>query len=235
MPIRINLLAEAQAAEEARRRDPVKRAMWVAGVLIIVMLGWGIFELSKAMMATNAYEAEENRWKGMAANYGVVKTNNMRVGELERKINALNDLSTNRFLWGSTLNALQNCLNSPNPLIEQIQIIRVTGSQVYHPIEGVPPRKGDNNRTIPGKPAQSIERVSLKIEGKDYGNQAEQNYLKLRTNLWNAPYLKEKLGSIDAISLAQFSPTPVPDPVDGRLYTTFILECKFPEKKREER
>ena len=33
MPIRINLLAEQQAAEEARRRDPVKRALWVGSGL----------------------------------------------------------------------------------------------------------------------------------------------------------------------------------------------------------
>ena len=35
MPIRLNLLAEAQAAEEARRRDPVKRAVWMAALIIV--------------------------------------------------------------------------------------------------------------------------------------------------------------------------------------------------------
>ena len=29
MAIRINLLAESQAAEEMRRKDPVKRAVWI--------------------------------------------------------------------------------------------------------------------------------------------------------------------------------------------------------------
>ena len=37
MPIRLNLLAEAQAAEEARRRDPVKRAIWLAALIIALM------------------------------------------------------------------------------------------------------------------------------------------------------------------------------------------------------
>jgi len=37
MPIRINLLAESQALEEMRRRDPVKRAIWV-GVLVVSLL-----------------------------------------------------------------------------------------------------------------------------------------------------------------------------------------------------
>ena len=40
MPIRINLLAEQQAAEELRRRDPVKRAIWVAGFFVVVVVVW---------------------------------------------------------------------------------------------------------------------------------------------------------------------------------------------------
>ncbi|MGC3957234.1 MAG: hypothetical protein QM813_04480 [Verrucomicrobiota bacterium] len=40
MPIRLNLLAEAQAAEELRRNDPVKRALWVSVLLIALVLVW---------------------------------------------------------------------------------------------------------------------------------------------------------------------------------------------------
>ena len=40
MPIHINLLAEAQAAEELRRRDPVKRAIFIGISLVIVALMW---------------------------------------------------------------------------------------------------------------------------------------------------------------------------------------------------
>lgn len=40
MPIRLNLLAEAQAMEEMRRRDPVKRAIWVGSLLVAVALAW---------------------------------------------------------------------------------------------------------------------------------------------------------------------------------------------------
>jgi len=38
MPIRINLLAEAQAAEEMRRKDPVKRAIWIGGFVVFLTL-----------------------------------------------------------------------------------------------------------------------------------------------------------------------------------------------------
>src|SRR5258705_11338657 len=51
MPIHINLLAESQALEEMRRRDPVKRAIWVASVLAGVILLWAGYLQSKAMVA----------------------------------------------------------------------------------------------------------------------------------------------------------------------------------------
>lgn len=38
MPIRINLLAEAQAAEEMRRKDPVKRSIWIGGFIVFLTL-----------------------------------------------------------------------------------------------------------------------------------------------------------------------------------------------------
>ena len=40
MPIRINLLAEAQAAEEMRRRDPVKRALWGASIVVVGVIAF---------------------------------------------------------------------------------------------------------------------------------------------------------------------------------------------------
>jgi len=40
MPIRVNLLAEAQAAEDLRRRDPVKRAIYIGTFLFVLALAW---------------------------------------------------------------------------------------------------------------------------------------------------------------------------------------------------
>ena len=38
MPIRINLLAEQLEAEEARRRDPIKRALWMGGSFFVTLV-----------------------------------------------------------------------------------------------------------------------------------------------------------------------------------------------------
>src|SRR5512133_552686 len=61
MPIRINLLAEQQAAEEARRRDPVKRALWVGGGLVALMVVWIVLlqlRLASAKAELNRYESK---------------------------------------------------------------------------------------------------------------------------------------------------------------------------------
>ena len=59
MPIRLNLLAEAQAAEEARRRDPVKRAILAAAFLVAIMLAWSSWLQGRAMLASNQLSREE--------------------------------------------------------------------------------------------------------------------------------------------------------------------------------
>lgn len=230
MPIRINLLAEAQAAEEARRRDPVKRAIWVAGILIFLMLGWGGIEFSKTMLANSEFQNEENKWKAIASEHGLVKTNDLRAGDLEKKIQALDYLSTNRFLWANALSALQQSL--PDSLADQLQFIRFSGNNTYVSIEGSPSRKQDG-RTIAGRAAQTIERITLVMEVKDYGSQLDQNFLKLKNAIFNVPFFKTNLGTIEAIQLKTLNQTQVQD-ADGKSYSTFILECALPEKKREE-
>jgi hypothetical protein len=51
MPIRINLLAEAQAAEELRRRDPVKRVIFCGALMVALMVVWSSSLKLRAMLA----------------------------------------------------------------------------------------------------------------------------------------------------------------------------------------
>ena len=51
MPIRINLLAETQAAENLRRRDPVKRFAYVGALLAAAALAVSSWFQLKVMLA----------------------------------------------------------------------------------------------------------------------------------------------------------------------------------------
>ena len=59
MPIRVNLLAEAQAAEQERRQDPVKRAGLVGALLVMIVLGWASTLQFKIMASKNELSALE--------------------------------------------------------------------------------------------------------------------------------------------------------------------------------
>ena len=71
MPIRINLLAEAQAAEDLRRRDPVKRSIYVAVCFVVMVLVW-ISSLQVKIMADNSRLGkflEQSRLNGRTNEY----------------------------------------------------------------------------------------------------------------------------------------------------------------------
>ena len=226
MPIRINLLAEAQAAEEARRRDPVKRVTLLAGLLIVAMMLWGVWEFTRTLTVKAELSRQEKAWKAIETDYAAVAAKEKLSDEIERKLSALTRLSTNRFLWGSTLNALQQCSVDP------IQVTRLAGTHTYAVVDPIPPKK-DNNRTIPGRPGRATEKIALTVEAKDFGNAADQNFLKFKDAIFNVPYFKNSLLTPDAIQLKNLG-QPMVDANDNRSYTPFVLECAFPPKERDE-
>src|SRR6266705_1972548 len=107
MPIHINLLAESQALEELRRRDPVKRAVWIGVLLVIAMLGWSSFLQIKTMGAKRDLSRLEADLAKRTNGFQAVLQNKKKLQDVNRKLTALQQLATNRFLNGSVLNALQ--------------------------------------------------------------------------------------------------------------------------------
>src|SRR5215467_11911859 len=107
MPIRLNLLAEAQAAEDMRRRDPVKRAGWIAALLICLMLAWSSSLQMKAMILSNQVSHAESAMGSFTNEYRQVLTTQHKIDDVNFKLAKLQALSTNRFLQANALNALQ--------------------------------------------------------------------------------------------------------------------------------
>lgn len=125
MPIRINLLAEEQAAEEMRRRDPVKRAIFAGSALGVLMLGWiGITQMnvSAARRELADYDA---RLKKVDDSSKQVRQNQMSAAELQGKLKALEKYSHNRFFWGSLLDAVQHSA------VESVRLMEVKADQKY--------------------------------------------------------------------------------------------------------
>jgi hypothetical protein len=125
MPIRINLLAEQKAAEELRRRDPVKRAIWGAAALVALTMLWALHLQFKVVQAKNELVAEESRWNYLESQFITVSNNWNEVRSIESRLASLNRYVTNRFLWTEPLNALQFAA------VDNIRLMRFEGIQTF--------------------------------------------------------------------------------------------------------
>jgi hypothetical protein len=225
MPIRLNLLAEDLAAEDARRRDPARRTLIVASVLVgavVIWSAWLLFQNGRASSELQAYEAQ---YRAIEKDFNRVTESLKKTAEIERKLNALQQLSTNRFLWGNALNAIQQAS------IEDIQLVRLRSDQNYHLTEAVK-AKTNSVGTVPAKPASAVEKVSIRIEAKDTGSPPGQQVNRFKEVIATFPYFKQQLKQVDGVRLTELSP-PQADPNEPtRTFVLFALECLYPEKIR---
>ncbi len=227
MPIRINLLAEAQAAEELRRKDPVKRAI-VGGVLVLAaVLVWS----STIQVAIMASKSELNNlqasWKHVEKNYQLAVETKRKTLETEEKLTALQQLTTNRFLWGSTLDALQQTLNG----VDDVQVTRVKTEQTYT-VEDVKLVRAPDGRIVPpAKPPGAVERIVMTIEAVDSSPQPGSRINRFKASIANEPYFQSNLQKTNGVTLLSFSP-PQMDGAGRNPFVKFSLQCLVPEKIR---
>jgi hypothetical protein len=151
MPIRLNLLAEAQAVEDMRRRDPVKRVIWISGLLLALILVWASSLLLRAMIAKNGLNRVEAVMLSKAAGYKQVTENQKLMADAQAKLLALQALSTNRLLNGNLLDALQHAT------VEQIQLVHLKVDQTYAMVEAVKART-NGSKVVPGTPGTVTEK-----------------------------------------------------------------------------
>src|SRR5581483_2853209 len=125
MPIRLNFLAEAQALEEQRRRDPVKRAILGGVVLLVGILIWSSSLMFQKMVAESNLHALEAELNSRANEYRQILDNEKKLNESKQKLAALRQLATNRFLIGNLMNGLQKSV------AENVQLVHLQLEQKY--------------------------------------------------------------------------------------------------------
>jgi len=226
MPIRINLLAEIQAAEDASRRDPAKRAAWIGGFVIALVLVWAVCLQFKVYAVKSELAVENARLAKLDTGAKAAAANLTRTGDVERRIAALQTLATNRVLWAPTLNALQNVL------VDNIQLTRFKCDQNYSLVNKKPTER-ELQKNPKAKPIDAaVERVLMTIEAKDFANPTDLNYNRFISEIAAAELFKRSLDKNDGIALKDRTP-PQPDPTDARRrFILFSIECKYPEKSR---
>lgn len=223
MPIRINLLAEAQALEDQRRRDPVKRAIWVGGSLVAVMLVWSLMLQAKAMKVKSDLNRIQSQIAARNKEYELVLVNQRKLDEVNQRLLALHRLATNRLLYGNLLDALQHTT------IDDVQLIRFRTDQSYSLTDEVRPKTNDEGRVTLGRPATSTEKVLLTLDARDSGPNPGDQVNKFKKALAEYTYFQSFLGKTNEFRLTSLSP---PQVLDGKPCVQFTLECRYPDMTR---
>src|SRR5437868_2630643 len=162
MPLRINLLAEAQAAEEMRRKDPVKRAVWLGGFVVFVVLLYAATLQFKIMAVRSELKTLDVGWKSIEKRVKEVNDHRNSTRDVEQKLAALDQFTTNRLLWATALNAFQQTV------VDGVQLVKIRAEQTFFANEGAKAHTTEAGVTISAKPATATERTTIIIEGRDY-------------------------------------------------------------------
>jgi hypothetical protein len=218
-------MAEAQAAADLRRRDPVKRSLWIGGFLVVVVLLW-IANLQITIFFDHGrYTNLEKEWNTKLAKYGTVTSDRTRTVEVEGKLHQLDRLSTNRFLWAPVLNALQRSM------VDQVQVTHLKGDQTFVKEDAHDVGSGSSRKHIPGA---TVEKVTLSIDAKDLNPEA-QNYTKFKEGLGSFEFFAKRLGRRDGFTMDGVLGSLTVDPADPtKQFVTFALVSHFPEIRRDE-
>jgi len=207
-----------------RRRDPVKRAIWLAALLIALMLVWASSLQLKAIVANKDLDAVVAQMNVCTNDYKVVVDMQKKVADMSQKLAALHELSTNRFLNGNLLNALQQTT------VEDVQLVHLKLDQTYLYTEGSKP-KTNGNKVIPATPPTVTERTVLTLDGNDSSLTPGDQVTRIKDAIDNYPYFRENLDRANGVAWKNSS-SPQLSPETGRAIVTFTLECRYPEKIR---
>src|ERR1041385_3887886 len=219
MPIRINLLAEAQALEDQRRRDPVKRVVLVGVIFVALMLAWSSSLMFKTIVVKSELGRLDTELNSRTNEYHQVLENKRLLAEDTQKIAAIQQLITNRFLVGNFLNAFQQTT------VENVQLVHIKLDLNYkvEEFKKVETKKGEDKEPAkedgklivkaasPPKPPKCTEIISFALNAKDSSPNPGDSVNKFRDSLAAADYFKEQLGKQNEIHLKTLN-APQSDP-----------------------
>lgn len=226
MPIRINLLAEAQAAEELRRRDPVKRAIYVAVCLVVMVLVWISSIQVKILADSSRLNNLQASLNSRTNQYTRILQNKDSLQTVDGKLTALNHLAADRFLEANLLDAPMHAT------VDGIQLVRLRTEQSFEASSGSPAVVKNGRTVAEAKPAGSIEHVKLILDARDTSpNPGGEQITKFKETLAHTPYFEAQGISTNNILLKNLS-APQLDNDSGKTFILFSLECQYPEHSR---
>ena len=223
MPIRLNLLAEAQAARDLRQRDPVKRVIMLGIFLVALMLLWWSWLQLRVLVAERNLSQVEALIQSRTNTSQLVLISQEKITRANEKLSALHKLSQSRFMQGNLLNALQQAS------VDNVQLLRLRVDQSYFTAEGTAP-KTNGTRIIPGQPGTVTEKIVVSLDARDYSSNPGDQINKFKDAISQQPYFQAALNKMNGVNLVNVSPPQVGP--DGKLSRLFTLQCHYPDQTR---
>jgi hypothetical protein len=223
MPIRINLLAETQAAENLRRRDPVKRFVYVGALLAAATLAVSSWFQLKVMLANKELVQMQRQISNRTDESQRVVLEQKEINDAKMKLAALQKLTASRFLEGNLFNALQQST------VEGVTLTRLRVQQSYQPSKDNTSTDGDSHTQFK-KAATVTEDIVVFLDAQDSSANPGDQVNKFKEAIANQPYFKTMLDPTNGVLLTSMSaPQSAPD---GRPFVSFTIECHYSEYTR---
>ena len=223
MPIRVNLLAEALAAEDMRRRDPVKRAVFFGALVVALVLVWSSSLMLENMLAKRDLSQVQAEIESHTNEYAVVTASLKKIADAQGKLQALQNLSNARFLQGNLLNTLQQTY------VQNVVLTRMHLDQQFVYKEGVAAKKTSSG-TTPLQPPTTTEKTTVVIDAKDFSSNPGDQVNKFKDAIAQQPLFQTNLDKTNGVRLASLSPPQAG--LDGKPYVLFTIECRFNDHQR---
>ena len=223
MPIHINLLAETQAAEELRRRDPVKRAIFIGISLVAVVLMWSGTVAVSSLLARERFAGVQATINAQTNAYQHVMSDRKKIAAIQIKLEALQKLQAARFQQGSLLNALQYAT------VSDVQLVRLRVDQACF-LKEATTAQTNGESVIAGRPATIKEQIVVHLDAKDFSANPGDEVNKFKDAIAMQTYFQSMLDKTNGVQLA--NPPSAPQTGDGKSFVTFTLDCRYPEATR---
>jgi hypothetical protein len=223
MPIRINLLAEAKAAEELRRHDPVKRVIFVGALAVALTLVWSSSLQLETMLAKKDVSDKQTEIGARTNEFQHVLTDQKKIADAKQKLNALKKMTNSRFLEGNLLNALQQVT------VDGVRLMRLKVDQDYFPTAGTPSQTTKNG-VITGRPSTVTEKIVVSLDARDSSANPGDQVNKFKEAVADQSYFKAMLNKTNGVQLVNLSAPQAG--FDGKPCVLFTLKCNFPEYTR---
>jgi len=223
MAIKINLLAEAKIAEDLRRRDPVKRAIFVGAFLIVLALVWSSSIWLAIKVEKNAASQTEAEIEARKVAYQQALDCQKKISEAKNRLASLQKLTQARFLQGNFLNALQQ-LNTDGVRVTQLKM-----DQSYFVVPATPNTTNNEHVTL-GRPATTTEKILMSLTARDSSTSPGDQVNKFKDAVSSQTYFKEMMMQTNGVLLTSLSPAQADS--TGHPYVVFTLESTLTEKNR---